>query len=363
MTGTVAVFGAGAGGAAAVVDLALRGWEVRLWNRSPETLAAFASGVGYEGVLGEGIIHPTRAGVHASEVLDGADLALVCLPALGHAGAAHALGAAGVSVPIILNPGHTGGALHLRQVFAEGGWPLPPVAELSTLTYVARKYRPDRVTIGGTSGVVRAACLPGGESALDAALAVYPGLAPAPDVLATGLANVNLVLHPPGAIAGAAWVEATGGDYRFYVDGMTAGVVRVIEALDGERRAVAAAFGHALPPLVEEMAAIGTAEAGAAGRGDTRRAITGGAANALLKAPSGLQHRYYREDLGYGLVALLALADAAGVACPTAAALLTLGETLLGEPLRETGLGADRLGIAGLDADGVLGLVRRQVPA
>lgn len=357
MNGTVAIFGAGAGGAAALVDLALRGWEVRLWNRSAETLAAFADGVGYEGVLGEGTIRPTRFGVDAAELLDGADLALVCLPALGHAGAAQALGAAGVRVPVILNPGHTGGALHFRQLFAEAGWPLPPIAELSTLTYVARKYRPDRVTIGGTSGVVRAACLPGGEAALDAALDLYSGLARAPDVLATSLANVNVVLHPPGAIAGAAWVEATGGDYRFYVDGMTAGVVRVIEALDGERRAVAAAFGHALPPLVEEMAAIGTADPAAAGRGDTRAAITGGAANALLKAPSGLQHRYYREDLGYGLVALLAFAAAAGVACPTAEALLTLGETLLGEPLRASGLGAERLGIAGLDAGGVRALV------
>ena len=68
---------------------------------------------------------------------------------------------------------------------------------------------------------------------------LYPAAIPEGDVLATSLANVNLVLHTPGAILSAAWVEATGGDFRFYVDAMTPGVVRVIEALDRERRAVA----------------------------------------------------------------------------------------------------------------------------
>ena len=171
------------------------------------------------------------------------------------------------------------------------------------------------------------------------------------------------MLHPPGSITGAAWVEATGGDFRFYVDGMTEGVVRVIDALDSERRAVAAAFGHALPPLAEEMATIGTADARAARRGDTRGAITGGAANAGLKAPDGLGHRYYREDLGYGIVPFLALADAADVACPTAEALLHLGATLLGEPVRATGLHAERLGIKDMDTDAVLDLVGRRAAA
>jgi len=363
MSATVAILGAGAGGAAAAVDLALRGCEVRLWNRTAATLEAFADGIAHEGVLGDGTVRPSYAGVDAAEAVDGADVVLVCLPALGHAGAARALAAAGVEVPVILNPGHTAGALHFRAVFADAGCPLPPLAELSTLTYVARKHQAGRVTIGGTARTVRVAGLPGGDTAVDAACALYPSLDRAPDVLATDLANVNLVLHPPGAITGAAWVEATGGDYRFYVDGMTPGVVRVIEALDGERRAVAATFGHELPPLAEEMAAIGTAEPRAAARGDTRGAITGGAANSRLLAPDGLHHRYYREDLGYGIVPFLALAGIAGVPCPTAEALLTLGETLLGEPVRESGLTAERLGIAGLRVDDLLDRVAGRATA
>ena len=359
MSGAVAIFGAGAGGAAAAVDLALRGFEVRLWNGRPGALEAFADGIEHEGVLGDGVVKPAYAGVDAEAALEGAGAVLVCLPALGHAGVAAALAKAGVSVPVILNPGHTGGALHFRAVFAEAGGPLPPLAELSTLTYVARRFRAERVTIGDRARTVRVACLPGGEAALAAACELYPDLAEERDVLATDLANPNLVLHPPGAITGAAWVEATGGDFLFYVDGMTPGVVRVIEALDAERRAVAAAFGHALPPLREEMAAIGTAVPA----DDTGVAIRGGVANSTLRAPDGLDHRYYREDLAYGIVPFLALAEVARIDCPTAAALLQLGETLLGERLRDGGLDARRLGIEGLDADGVLDLVARRTRA
>jgi opine dehydrogenase len=290
-------------------------------------------------------------------VLEGADVVLVCLPALAHEGVAGALAAAGVAASIVLNPGHTGGALHFRRVFADAGAALPPLAEFSTLTYVARKYQPDTVTISGVAGRVRAAALPGGDDALALGRELFPAAAPERDVLATDLANVNLVLHPPGAILGAAWVEATGGDYLFYAEGVTPGVARVIAALDAERLAVARAFGHELEPLHREMAAIGTADRDAAERGDLGAAIREGAANAEIRAPESLGHRYYLEDFGFGLVPMLALARPAGVEAPVAEALLALGGTLLERDFRAEGLNAERLGIEGLDRAGLLELV------
>jgi opine dehydrogenase len=131
-------------------------------------------------------------------------------------------------------------------------------------------------------------------------------------------------------------------------------------ALDTERLAVAAAFGHELDPLREEMAAIGTAAAAAT---DLRSAVAGGEANRSIRAPESLQHRYYSEDFGYALVPFLALARAAGLETPVAAALLELGATLLGRNLTVEGLNARRLGIDGLDRDGLLDLVRGRVPA
>jgi len=352
----VAVIGAGAGGAAAVVELSLAGHEVRWWNRTAATIAPFreAGAVRYEGVLGEGSARPATFAARLDDALAGADLVMVCLPSLAHEAIAQALADATVGCPVLLNPGHTGGALHVAEAFRARGLAAPTLVELSTLTYVARKPAPDAVRVTGVARRVWAACLPGDQEALALARSLYPAVTPARDVIASSLANVNLVLHTPGAILSAAWVEATGGDFRFYVDAMTPGVARSIETLDRERLAVAAAFGHELPPLGQEMAAIGTAVA----TGDLRAAIAGGEANRTIKAPDSLAHRYYAEDFGYGLVPLLALAKIGGVETPYAAALVEVASVLRGEDVRATGLTAERLGIAGLDREALLARVR-----
>jgi opine dehydrogenase len=349
----VCVIGAGAGGAAAVVELVLAGHDVRWWNRNAATIAPFrdAGGVRFEGVLGEGFARPASIASDLATALDAADLALVCLPALAHAPVVDALVDAAIGCPLVLNPGHTCGALHAAALFRERGVMAPPLVELSTLTYVARKPEPSAVRITGAAGRVWAACLPGGEEALALTRELYPAATQARDVLASSLANVNLVLHTPGAILSAAWAEATGGDFRFYVDAMTPGVARSIEALDRERLAVAAAFGHELPPL-------GTAAPGPVARGDLRAAIAEGEANRLIRAPDSLAHRYYAEDFGFGLVPMIVLARIAGVETNYADALVEVASVLRGEDVTATGLDAKRLGIAGLHRDGLLALVR-----
>ena len=358
MSAVVAILGGGAGGCSAAVDLGAAGHIVQLWNRRAESLGALLDGgaLHHDGVLGTGTFRPALVTTELGRALAGAQVAVLCQPALAHEAVLGELAALGWDQPIVLNPGHTCGALHARAVFAARGRELPPVAELSTLTYVARKPAPDSVSVYGKAGRVHAAALPGGADALRIAAELFPAASPAADVIATSLANVNLVLHPPGAVLGASWIEATGGDFTFYVEGMTDGVVRAVTELDAERLAVARAYGHTLPPLLEEMAAIGTVEPGAAGAGP---AIRGARANAAIKAPGSLAHRYFREDLPYGLVPFLGLAELAGVSVPLARALLALGEVVTGEQFGADGLNLARLGLAGRSIEDVLALVRQ----
>jgi opine dehydrogenase len=288
-----------------------------------------------------------------------ADAVLVCLPTYSHRGVAQALAKASLrkTIPVVLNPGHTGGALEFAHAYRELTLDVPPVAELSTLAYVARKPQPQRVNVTGRAKTVRAAALPGGKAALEAAQTLFDCARPVDDVLASDLSNVNMVLHPPGAVLGAAWIEARHGDFTFYVDGMTPGVTRVMQALDSERRAVAAAFGHQLPTLIGEMKAIGTVEA-SANESDLAQAIAGGEANRRIKAPDSLGHRYYLEDFGHGLLPFLALASIAGVPTPTAETLFRLAGTLTGMDFTAQGRTGERMGIAGLTIDQVLARVR-----
>ncbi|MBA3349292.1 MAG: NAD/NADP octopine/nopaline dehydrogenase family protein [Actinobacteria bacterium] len=106
------------------------------------------------------------------------------------------------------------------------------------------------------------------------------------------------------------------------------------------------------------MAAVGTVEPSDAEAGDTAAAITRGQANRRIRAPGSLSHRYYREDFGYGLVPLMALARIAGVDVNVAASLLRVAEAATGEDLGGLGLTAERLGIGNQDVDGLLTLVR-----
>ena len=357
----VAVLGAGAGGASAVVELTQNGHSTHLWNRSESTLQPFidAGGVRYDGVLGRGKVSPELISSNLRDVIREVDGILVCLPTLAHAALAAELANSGAStVPVVLNPGHTGGVFAFRKVFADIGATPPPVAEFSTLTYVARKTSPDTVSTTGVANRVWVAALPGDESALEFARTIYPAAQPAKDVLVTALANVNMVLHPPGAILGASWVEATGGDFTFYVQGLSNGVGMVMEALDAERLSVAAALGAELPDLFAEMRAIGTIDESADPEAGLVAAVRAGTANRRIKAPDSLAHRYYVEDFFFGVRPFLAIAEIAGVDVPVARSLMTLAETMADSEGRIEGRSDEVMGIAGASRKELLAMVR-----
>jgi len=59
----------------------------------------------------------------------------------------------------------------------------------------------------------------------------------------TTLQNGNPVIHPAVTLTNTALIERTAGDFRFYEDGITPAVGRLIQAVDRERLTIAAALG------------------------------------------------------------------------------------------------------------------------
>ena len=342
------------------MELTQKGHDVSFWNRSAETIASFQEigGVSYEGALGEGKAVPRLVTTDLPAALDGVDLVIVCLPAVAHEKIALAMAELLCDVPIVLDPGGTGGALLFRRAFKDEGVPLPPIVEMSTLTYIARKTKPSKVSVFAVAKKVHVACLPGGEPALDVVDTLFGSVSREPHVFSTSLRNINLVLHPPVALLSAAWVEATDGDFFVYSQAVTPGVFALTEALDKERRAVGAALGLELPSLVEEMNEVGSVDADAYRRGDHRGAIVKGEANASIKAPSSLEHRYYREDLPFAVLPFTEIAAACATPTPVADAILTVAASMLGSDPRYQGFTSSRLGIEGVDsAAGLLEIV------
>ncbi len=359
----VAILGAGNGGVAAAADLGARGVRVALANRSRERLEPFRrlGGVEMTGALGTATVPLARITTDVAEAVAGAEVVMLTVPAPGQAFYAEAL--AGCLRPgqlIVLNGSNTGGALHVARILADRGAPPVPIVEFNSLTYICRMASPTCVNITGPARTVRMAVLPA-DRAGDAVARVrryYPGAQPAATVLETSLLNLNAILHPPGVLMNAGWIEHTAGQFFYYYEGTTPAVARAVAAVDEERRAIARAYGIQTPTFLDVFYQAGFTSRRAWEAGSVFEAMRDSVPNRYIKAPPNLEGRYVQEDVGYGLVPLEALAAAAGVAVPTIASLIHLAGVATGVDHRRAGLSAEKLGIAGLDRDGVLRLAR-----
>lgn len=355
----IAVLGAGNGGVAAAADLTLRGYEVRLYSRSPATLAPIRERGAIE-IVEEGrasLARPALVTADLGEAVKGAEVVMVAAPAVAHEPFAEALAPRlGGSELLFLNPGHTGGALHFAHALARAGLAEPPpIAESVTLTYICRLKGDARVEVYRRTANLLAAAFPGKLTAAAVARlsALYPALVPARDALETGLSNINAILHPAGMVANAGWIEATGGDFFFYREGIGPAVARLIEAVDRERLRLVGALGLEPRSFVEIFHAAGLTSDSARASGSVHAAAQESAPNRSIKAPPRLKHRYLDEDVGYGLVPMAELARLFGIETPVIDALITLAGTLNQVDYRREGLTLEKMGLAGIDRDGI----------
>lgn len=345
----IAVLGAGHGGCAAAADLTLRGFEVRMHSRSAARLAPLQAGITVRGAR-SGTIRPALLTTDLRAAVAGADLVMLVVPAVAHEYYAQALAPLLTrDVVVLLNPGHTGGSLHLATSLAEAGAVVPLIAETVTLTYICRMEGPATVAIYRETSHLRFAALPAARTA-DLAkrmAAVFPQIVPVDSVLETGLMNINAVIHPAGTLMNAGWIELTTGNFLFYKESITPAVARVIEAVDAERLAIAAAVGADVPAFIDYFCAAGLTSEAARDTRSVYRAMQESEPNKTIRAPAALAHRYVDEDVGFGLVPMTELARLAGVATPAMDALVTLASIARGLDFRHLGLTLGRMGLAG----------------
>lgn len=355
MTSTVAVLGAGNGGLAATADLALRGHQVRLFSRSPQALEPVrrAGGLTLEGAAGSGFAEPEIVTHDAAVAVRDADVIMLVVPATALAEYAALLAPHLRSgQPVFLNPGGTGGALEFHTAVRGAGFGGElRVCEVSTLSYACRIVGPAAVRISNVAPKLPFAAFPARHAErLHAVVAsLYPAVDLRATVLETGLANLNAVEHPAQALLNTGWIEHTRGDFYFYFEGTTPSVGRVIDEVDRERMALAAALGVQAQPFVEAFRDAGYTTAEAAATGSAHVALQHSEPNRWFKSPPSLDHRYVHEDVGHGLVPWAAWARLAGVPTPVTDSLITLAGAVTGRDYRVDGLTTERMGLTGLD--------------
>lgn len=353
---TIAVFGGGHAAFAHAADLTLRGFDVRLCEL--EELADTIQPVQARGGI---VSDPTPttgliAGFAPLEIvttdpelaLDGAHVVFLVVPAFAQAAFARAM--APFLKPeqiVVLSPASFGGAVTFSAALQAAGCPAPPrLVEAQSMMYACRKSGPATIRISGVKEGLRMAVFPARhtEAVMATLLGIFPTLHRAPNILWTWLSNPNPIGHPPITILNAGWIEQTGGNFLFYLEGGTPSVFRVVEALDAERMAIGAAWDLALEAH-EDLPEIWYGhQARRAGTGQTPRQVV----YATIKSEPKLDSRYLTEDLPFGLVPWEDMGRLVGVKTPLITGIINLGNVLLGRDFRAEGLTLERIGLGGL---------------
>jgi opine dehydrogenase len=351
----IAILGAGNGGCATAADLTLRGYEVRLFSRSENTLLPISKRGGIE-VVEQGqeqFAAPAFVSAELHPVIDGAELIIIAAPAVAHEYLAKTLAPdLHDGQRILLNPGHTGGSLHFASALRGAGSKATlDLCETVTLTYICRMTGPAHVEIYRRTTHLRCAAFPGNNTSrlVKEIHEVFPSVVPAENVMETGLSNINAIMHPAGMLGNAGWIEETAGDFYYYRDGITPAIAAWIEEIDRERLEIVSRLGLTPLRFVDIFHQAGLTSQEARDSGSVYRAIHESAPNRTIKAPPTLDHRYLKEDVGYGLVPMAEIGGWLGVKTPVMDALIRLASVVSRTEYRRDGLTLAKMGLGEVD--------------
>lgn len=328
--------------------LAIMGYRVNLWNRSPERVEHVTrrAGIEVEGEV-EGFGSPQVATSDIRDAVRNVDVIMIVTPASAHADLARLLTPVLRDRQIVLlNPGRTGGALEFSHILKKARPKADVlVGEAQTLVYVSRHLEPTKAHIFQIKNEIPVAALPAYRTAelLDAIRCAFPQFVAGGNVLQTSLDNIGAVFHPAVTLLNAARIESTHGDFEYYLEGITPSVARVLERLDQERMKVAGALG-----IRSHSAKDWIYQAYAAAGGSLYEAIQATPGYNGVRAPALLNHRYIFEDVPMSLVPIASLGDHLGVEVPTIKAIIHIATLMTGQDYWKSGRTVERMGLADL---------------
>ncbi len=327
----VAVLGAGAIGLSYAALLEDRGHDVALLSPSGASTRDLATGAPLT-ASGQvtGSFRP-RIAIDMVDALDGAAAAIVAVPGNGARAVLDVLApclAPGQAV--IISSQSSLSALYLSRALAARGLTVP-IAAWSTTAAMGRRLSPTAVDVDTIRPLIDRAILhelPDGAGAAVCAALFGDVFRDVDGLLAIAFSNLNPPIHLANSLANFTRMEK--GEAWDNYDGITAAVGRMIEALDAERLAAAAAWGQTVrsarehyeltfdyvtPGTVAEMAAQ---------------------VHGRLNGPPGpktVEHRFLTEDIPFGLAPLIRLGGMRDVALPLHEAGIRVASALMGRDL------------------------------
>ncbi len=305
----VAIAGAGAIAMGYAAFLLQRGHETSVWSPSGQRTKALIEGAPLRvsgAITGDFCPRVCR---DAQELAEG-DAVVLALPAYGHRSVLDSL------VPyieqrhtIIISAHLSFSALYLSKKLAERAIRIPIVVWNTTIL-TSKAQSPTEIRIGAIRDKVDMAAVP--ASLIHEAQGTCTDLfgdrfVLKDDVLTIVLSNINPESHLATALCNLTRIER--GETWGQRANMTPTVGRLVEALDRERLAIATAFGKPVSSILDHFAKSFGITAGSVAE---ISAILVERGNDPM-GPKDIETRYVLEDVPFGLIPALKLAELASV--------------------------------------------------
>jgi len=365
----IGVLGGGNGAFITAADLALRGFDVNICEAPGfERNIALAKEKGKIKLEVRGNL-PIKSGfakinkitTDIKEAVKDRDIIFVVVPAFAQK--IFAEWGAEIFSPeqiIVLEPGNFGGSLEFAEILKKKcvNKKLPIFVEFECMIYSGFKNDSGSVWVSGYKKNLKVATYPGEfiNEIFPKLISIYPDLEKASNVLETGLSNTNATLHAPILALNSGWVEHKDKNFLFYWEGCSPAVARVAEKIDLERLLIGKELGINLISTKDII--IKWYEYQGAKGNTLYEVLSKNPAYEWDYAPKTFQHRFFLEDVPYGMIPMENLGKILKVKTPLITAIIEIASRLTNQDLRSEGRDLRSLGLQDVCKEKLLERVR-----
>ena len=352
----VAVLSGGNGGHMMAADMKLKGHEVRLYEmprfRQNVEMLFDTKTITVTGVISEKVTLDMVTD-DIDKAIDGAQYILLTTPAFAHPDYAKLLaGKVKKDQIIVVFPGALA-TLLLRKEFGDKNCPV--IAEANNLPFSVRIIAPCKLHLSGFNKI-NISFFPasaGAELVEEMRADLFNFEKVYQDILECSLSLVNPALHSGPCVINVSNIERPDVNFYIYEHGFTPSAAKLDIALDNERKAVGKKLGY----NITSMEDFGNLKEGYTWQ-ELYQAVHGSIYLTPICGPNDVFNRYFTEDAPYGLVPWSSIGRQIGVEMPVTDAIINIYNIIHGTDWREAGNTAEKLGLAGKNAEQISDYVK-----
>lgn len=321
-----AIIGGGNTGQAAAAYLVSKGGECTINTRSSDK----AQIINQKGITAEGAVtgtYPVAATTDMAEAIKDSELILVMTVANGHHDVATLLKDILTDNQKILIFNSNWGALEFKKILGQDiEHKNLTVAETGAQLFLSSSVEPGQVNVALKEKItVSATDSSKTQPLIDEFKDYFPQFVKVDSIIETTMSTTNPIIHVPIALVNGARIE-NGQPFLFYAEGATPTVVDLIVNVDKERVLVAKKLGYEIDDVLTGINSFWEIK-----HDNLFDALTKNPLYIESEGPTTIEHRYFTEDIPYGIVPIAEIGKLFNIDTPYTNALIDIIKHLYGQ--------------------------------